>query len=177
MIKGQKLGEDFYKRDVLIVASDLIGKLLVRKYNQTEIIRSRINEVEAYRGQEDLACHASRGRTPRTEIMYHSGGLIYVYLIYGMYWLMNVVTGLTDEPQAVLIRGLADIDGPGRITKKLKIEKNFYGEDLCSSDRLWIENHNGPVNIEAGPRIGIDYAGEYWNNKPWRFTGDLNNNL
>ena len=177
MIQGQKLDEDFYKRDVLIVASELIGKLLVRKYNETEIIRSRINEVEAYRGQEDLACHASRGRTPRTEIMYHGGGLIYVYLIYGMYWLLNVVTGLADEPQAVLIRGLEDIDGPGRITKKLKIEKSFYGEDLCSSDRLWVENHNGPVNIKAGPRIGVDYAGEYWKNKPWRFTGDLHINI
>ena len=177
MIQGQKLDEDFYKRDVLIVASELIGKLLVRKYNETEIIRSRINEVEAYRGQEDLACHASSGRTPRTEIMYHAGGLIYVYLIYGMYWLLNVVTGLADEPQAVLIRGLADIDGPGRITKKLKIEKSFYGEDLCSSDRLWVENHNGPVNIKAGPRIGVDYAGEYWKNKPWRFTGDLHINI
>ena len=177
MIEGQKLGEDFYKRDALIVASDLIGKLLVRKYDQTEIIRSRINEVEAYRGKEDLACHASRGRTPRTEIMYHNGGLIYVYLIYGMYWLLNVVTGLADEPQAVLIRGLADIEGPGRVTKKLKIEKSFYGEDLCSSDRLWVENHNGPVNIKAGPRIGVDYAGEYWKNKPWRFTGDLHINI
>ena len=170
---NQKLGEDFYLRDVLEVAPDLMGKTLVRKINDATIFRSRIIEAEAYRGQEDLACHASRGRTARTEIMFHRGGLIYVYLIYGIYWMLNIVTGPPGVPQAVLIRGLVDVRGPGRITKQLQINRNFYGEDLCSSARLWIENHDGRVSIQTGPRIGVDYAGEYWKNRPWSFTTNL----
>ena len=173
MSMRQKLGEDFYRRDVLDVAPDLLGKILVRKFDENTIIRSQIIETEAYRGQEDLACHASRGRTPRTEIMFHRGGFIYVYLIYGMYWMLNIVSGFTDVPQAVLIRGLADVSGPGRITKQLQVDRSFYGEDLCRSTRLWIENHDGSLNIHTGPRIGIDYAGEYWKNRPWRFTMSL----
>ena len=116
----QKLGQDFYRRDVLDVAPDLLGKTLVRKFDENTIFRSRITETEAYRGQEDLACHASRGRTARTEVMFYRGGFIYVYLIYGMYWMLNIVSGLEDVPQAVLIRGLADVSGPGRITKQLQ---------------------------------------------------------
>ena len=169
MGKSQKLGEGFYSRDVLEVAPDLLGKTLVRKFDETTIIRCRITEAEAYRGKEDQACHASRGRTARTEIMFHRGGFIYVYLIYGMYWMLNIVTGPPDEPQAVLVRGLDDVFGPGRITKKLEINRSFYGEDLCHSNRLWIENNDSPVNIQTGPRIGIDYAGGYWKNRPWRF--------
>ncbi len=84
MSKSQKLGKDFYCRDVLEVAPDLLGKTLVRKFDENKIIRSRITEAEAYRGKEDQACHASRGRTARTEIMFHRGGFIYVYLINGM---------------------------------------------------------------------------------------------
>ena len=167
---GKRLAENFYLRDVLDVAPDLIGKFLVRQYSESMIFRSRIIEVEAYRGRDDLACHASKGRTRRTEVMFLDGGLVYVYLVYGMYWMLNFVTGVKDDPQAVLIRGLADITGPGRITRKLQIDGSFYGESLFRSDRLWVENHGGPVNIHTGPRIGIDYAGEYWKNKPWRFT-------
>ena len=164
---------NFYRRDVLEAAPDLLGKTLVRKFDDNSYFRSRITQVEAYRGQEDLACHASKGRTARTEIMFHRGGFIYVYLIYGMYWMLNFVTGPPEQPQAVLIRGLSDIRGPGRITKHLEINGDFYGEDLEYSERLWIENHDEPVNIQAGPRIGVDYAGEYWKKKPWCFTAKL----
>ena len=174
MKEGQRLSGDFFLRDVLEVAPQLIGKILVRQYDGSMILRRRIVDVEAYRGREDLACHASKGRTDRTEVMFRTGGLLYVYLIYGMYWMLNIVTGAKDDPQAVLIRGLADISGPGRITKQLQIDRSFYGEDLSRSGRLWLENHNGPVSIRTGPRIGIDYAGEYWKNRPWRFTTDLN---
>jgi len=170
MKEGLRLSEDFYRRDVLDVAPDLIGKLLVRPLNESTIFRSRIIEVEAYRGAEDLACHARHGRTARTEIMYHEGGMVYVYLIYGMYWMLNIVAGPEEIPQAVLIRGLADVNGPGRLTKGLQIDGSFYGEDLCRSGRLWLENRSAPVGIQAGPRIGIDYAGEYWKKRPWRFT-------
>jgi len=88
-----RLSPDFFLRDVLEVAPALIGKLLVRQFDDGRIERYRITEVEAYRGAEDLACHASKGRTPRTEIMFQEGGTVYVYLIYGMYWLLNLVTG------------------------------------------------------------------------------------
>ena len=96
-------------------------------------------EVEAYRGSEDRACHASKGRTPRTEIMYHEGGRLYVYLIYGMYWMLNVVTGGENDPQAVLIRGVENFPGPGKLTRSFGIDRTFYGEDLTISERIWFE--------------------------------------
>lgn len=164
-----KLSKDFFLRDVLDVAPDLIGKRLCRRFNDNSIKKTLITEVEAYRGKEDLACHASKGRTDRTEIMFHDGGHIYVYLIYGMHWMLNFVTSVKDIPQAVLIRGIEGYDGPGKLTKFLEIDKSFYGENLFSSDRLWIEEGNKKMTFSTTPRIGIDYAGEEWKNKPWRF--------
>lgn len=158
----------FYERDVLEVAPDLLGKFLCRQLDNGEIIRSRITETEAYQGDGDLACHASKGRTERTEIMFHEGGLIYVYLIYGMYWMLNIVTGKVSQPQAVLIRGIETCYGPGRLTKALKIDKSFYGEDLCKSQRIWLASDEVPHEMMVGKRIGVDYAGE-WKNKDWRF--------
>ena len=105
MIK-MKLDAEFFQRDVLEVAPDLVGKILVRQFDNGLVLRSRITETEAYRGMEDLHCHASKGRTLRTEVMFHSGALIYVYLIYGMYWMMNFVAGENNNPQLALIRGL-----------------------------------------------------------------------
>lgn len=164
----RKLGKDFFIRDVLEVAPDLLGKILVLEKNNS-ILRFPITEIEAYRGEEDLACHASKGRTARTEIMYHQGGVIYVYLIYGMYWMLNFVTGGANEPQATLIRGIKGFDGPGKLTKQLSINKSFYGENLYVSKRIWLED-GLPINdYTATPRIGIDYAGEPWVSKPWRF--------
>jgi DNA-3-methyladenine glycosylase len=167
---GEKLGYDFYQRDVLEVASGLIGKYLVRKYDDGKIFRSMITEVEAYRGEEDLGCHASKGRTSRTEIMYHTGGVIYVYLIYGMYWMLNFVTGIKDNPQAILIRGLEKTYGPGKITRELKIDGSFYGVSLVDSGRIWVESNSVIMKYITGTRIGIDYAGEVWKNKMWRFS-------
>jgi len=116
-----------------------------------------------------LACHASKGRTPRTEIMYADGGKVYVYLIYGMYWMLNVVTGDENHPQAVLIRGLDDVLGSGKVGRLLKMDKTFYGEDLLSSNRIWIEDSTETVNFVTAARVGIEYAGDEWKNKPWRF--------
>jgi DNA-3-methyladenine glycosylase len=165
-----KLGQDFFSRDVLEVAPDLLGKVLVRRFKNGKLFTSRITEVEAYRGVEDKACHASKGRTSRTEIMYHTGGSVYVYLIYGIYWMLNFVTGDRNEPQAVLIRGLDTITGPGRITRRLEIDSDFYGENLAGSERLWVENSGQQVRVQTGPRIGIDYAGEPWKTLPWRYV-------
>lgn len=174
-MKENRLGFDFYNRDVLLVAPELIGTTLVRCFDNGDVYRFTITEVEAYRGTEDLACHASKGRTTRTQIMYNQGGLVYVYLIYGMHWMLNIVTGQPNNPQAVLIRGLENCYGPGRLTKKLSIGKDFYGEDLSVSNRLWVEKRTRSSIIKSAPRIGVDYAGKEWSSKPWRFfTDNLN---
>ncbi|MCK4919556.1 MAG: DNA-3-methyladenine glycosylase [Bacteroidales bacterium] len=163
-----RIYESFYTRDVLEVAPDLLGKKLC-VYSVGKKESFIISEVEAYRGVEDSACHASKGRTPRTEVMYKKGGVIYVYLIYGVHWMFNIVTAELDVPQAVLIRGLRSINGPGRITNKLNIEKSFNGESLISSQRIWLEDGEKPDEIFTSPRIGIDYAGEPWTSKAWRY--------
>lgn len=163
-----KISESFFRRDVLNIAPDLLGKYLVVQQAK-KIFKYKINEVEAYRGEEDLACHANKGRTKRTEIMYHTGGHLYVYLIYGMYWMLNIVTGPENFPQAVLIRGIEGYNGPGKLTKNLNIDKSFQGENIVRSNRIWIENSTQIIDYNISPRIGIDYAGEIWKNKPWRF--------
>jgi DNA-3-methyladenine glycosylase len=169
MEPGKKLKRDYYIRDVLEVAPDLPGKNLVVCLPDKSFGRFKITDVEAYRGSEDKACHACKGRTSRTEIMFHEGGKLYIYLIYGMYWMLNIVTGDTNMPQAVLIRGVDNYSGPGRLTKFLGIDKSFYGEDLVTSERIWIEDPGITHKIKIGPRIGIDYAGEFWKTRPWRY--------
>ncbi|MDO9579873.1 MAG: DNA-3-methyladenine glycosylase [Bacteroidales bacterium] len=169
MASGKRLSVEFFVRDVLDVAPDLIGKIMVIRLAGKTFGRYQITEVEAYRGTEDKACHAFRGRTARTEIMFHEGGRLYVYLIYGMYWMLNIVTGQVNNPQAVLIRGVENHNGPGKITKSFGIDRTFYGEDLNISERIWIEDAGVIPLIKTGPRIGIDYAGEYWKTRPWRY--------
>jgi len=159
----------FFERNPLDLSRDLLGKILVRKYPDKSIKQYKIVEVEAYVGIIDLASHSSKGRTRRTEILYHSGGHIYMYLIYGIHWMLNVVGGKIDEPHAVLVRGLEGFIGPGRLTKALGLDKSFYGEHLIDSERIWIEDHPTQTNIITSPRVGIDYAGEPWISKPWRF--------
>ena len=117
-------------------------------------------------GKADLACHASKGRTSRTEVMFHKGGKVYVYLIYGMYWMLNVVTGEEDNPQAVLICGVSQIKGSGRVGRELKIDNSFYGENLLTSDRIWIADSDDEPNLKFSKRVGVDYAKE-WKDKLW----------
>ncbi len=165
----KRLEKSFYSRDVLEVAPELIGKSLVVLQNNFEK-KYLITEVEAYRGEEDMACHANKGRTARTEIMYQTGGYIYVYLIYGMYWMFNIVSGRLNVPQAILIRGIEGFNGPGKLTRYLEIDGSFYGENLCSSPRIWLENEGLNPEYFCLPRIGIDYAGEPWVSMPWRYS-------
>jgi len=165
-----RLKADFFRRDVLEVAPSLLGKMLVRQFPDGTLRRFVISETEAYRGEEDKACHASKGRTPRTDVMYWPGGAVYVYFIYGMYWMLNFVTGLENQPCAVLIRGIDNIYGPGRVGKILQLDKSFYGENLETSQRIWIEDSDQTrLKYTTFPRVGIHYAGEPWASQPWRF--------
>jgi DNA-3-methyladenine glycosylase len=169
MSPSNRLNREFYVRDVLKVAPDLIGKELVVRLENNSFNKYIITEVEAYRGAEDKACHASKGRTKRTEIMYHEGGKVYVYFVYGMYWMLNIVAGGENNPQAALIRGIKGFEGPGKLTRGLSINGSFYGEDLTVSRRIWIEDNGISCKYNTGPRIGIEYAGKFWSRKPWRF--------
>ena len=165
------LPQSFFDRPVLKVAKDLIGCYIVRN-NGEKIERYIITETEAYDGEKDLACHAAKGRTIRTEIMYAEAGHIYVYLIYGMYWMLNIVTGPKDHAAAVLIRGIEGADGPGKLTKKLKIDKSLNGKLLGEESGLWIEKGEEKLKgkIIRTPRIGVDYAGPIWSKKLYRFV-------
>ncbi len=164
-----RLSPEFFAQDAVTMAEKLLGKTLVRIWDDGSESRYTITETEAYLGEEDAACHASKGRTPRTEVMYAKGGVIYVYLIYGMYWMLNIVSGSENHPQAVLIRGLNQITGSGKVGRQLKIDKSFYGESLEFSPRLWIEDAPELSDFCSDVRVGIDYAGDEWKNKPWRF--------
>ncbi len=166
-----RLGRKFFERDVLEMAPDLLGKVLVRRFEDGREVRLMITEVEAYRGVEDQACHARFGKTERNKIMWGKAGLVYVYLIYGMYWMLNLVTGEEGKPQAVLVRGLEGVGGPGRVGRLLELNKSFYGEDVVTSDRLWVEENNikeAFLDIIRSERVGVEYAGE-WARKRWRW--------
>lgn len=167
---NNRLPSNFFQREVLEVAPDLPGKILVRQFKNRFIQKYTISEVEAYRGRDDLACHAHKGKTKRTKVMFSEGGLVYVYLIYGMYWMLNIVTGKENDASAILIRGIENISGPGRVGKVLQLDKSFYGENLFTSERIWIEDSGKKIKYNTSPRIGIDYAGEPWVSKHWRFS-------
>lgn len=165
------LKKSFYDRSVLHVAEDLLGKYLVRLHADGTHEAYMITETEAYDGEKDLACHASRGRTKRTDTMYGPAGHWYVYLCYGMYYMLNVVTGAVEYPAAVLVRGLSDAKGPGILTKKLGISKQLNGKSLSKTSQLWIEDRGVEIaknTIASAPRIGVGYAKE-WAGKPYRF--------
>lgn len=132
-----------------------------------------ITEVEAYDGPEDKACHASRGRTARTSVLFGPPGHWYVYLCYGIHEMLNLVTGPEGYPAAVLIRGVEGFVGPGRVTKALGIDRRFNTRPADRAAGLWIERPSrapDPAQILATPRIGVDYAGLEWASKPWRFV-------
>lgn len=164
-----RLNENFFRRDCLVVAPELVGKILVRKLPDGTLIRERISETEAYRGEEDKACHASKGKTNRTEVMYGESGKIYVYLCYGIHWLMNITTGEVGKPQCVLIRAGEVHNGPAKITKYLHIDGTFNKQSVCGNPEIWFEDDGFRPEIKTASRVGIDYAGDYWKNIEWRF--------
>ncbi len=172
---SSRLDRGFYVQDTLTVARALIGMHLVHRVEGTRRI-GRIVETEAYQGPEDLAAHSARGRTPRTEVMFGPPGHAYVYLIYGMWHCLNVVTAAEGVPHAVLLRALeplaglsARASGPGLLCRAMGIDRRSNGVDLCGR-QLWIEPARSARGVRIGrsARIGVDYAGE-WARRPWRF--------
>lgn len=164
------LEEDFFNRPVVEVARDLLGMNLCVRQKKDQVIKMTINETEAYDGEEDLACHASKGKTPRNQVMYGEPGVIYLYLCYGMHWLLNIVCEKKGYPAAVLLRGTLEVNGPGRLTKKLGIDGQLNRKRAVYSNGLWFEQGDLVIKeIQTGPRIGVNYAGEYWAKKPYRF--------
>ena len=159
-----KLTETFFRRPCLEVARDLVGKVLVCGDK-----RLRISETEAYCGEADTACHAHKGRTKRTEVMYMEAGTIYVYLCYGMHWMLNIVTGEVDAPEAVLIRACVDADGPGKLTRKLGITGEYNRQHICRREDLYMEDDGFRCGITADKRVGIGYASREDQDKLWRF--------
>jgi DNA-3-methyladenine glycosylase len=186
-----KLPRSFYEQNTLDVARKLLGKYLVRRHADGTTI-GRIVETEAYIGPEDKACHASRGRTARTEVMFGPAGHAYVYLVYGFHHMLNIVTEQKDFPAAVLIRAVEPVrgfalmekrrgieetrqftSGPGKLCEAFAIDRTLNGGDLCGRVLYIRDNGESTPVIVAKPRVGVDYAGK-WKHKPWRFliSGD-----
>lgn len=168
------LNRQFFARETLTVARELIGKYLVREQG-ARTLTGRIIEVEAYIGPEDKACHASKGRTSRTEVLFGPPGHAYVYLCYGMHEMLNVVTERQEFPAAILLRAVEYdgvlVDGPGRLTRAFAVDRRHNRLDLTIGASLWFEDRGEPIPpawIGTHPRIGVDYAGP-WAKKPWRF--------
>jgi len=178
------LNRSFFERDTKKVAQDLLGKFLVRRIGKN-LFSGIIVETEAYIGPHDLACHASKGKTERTEVMFGSAGIWYVYMIYGMYYCLNVVTERKDYPSAVLIRALEPdsdlqfttynlrlMNGPGKLCRALRIDKKINRTSaMAKNSKLYFEDRGIKISksrIVKAKRIGVDYAGK-WKDKPLRF--------
>lgn len=184
---------DFFSRDTLQVARDILGARLVRQLNGTRL-SGIIVECEAYIGQSDTACHASRGRTPRNHVMFGPPGYAYVYFTYGMHWMLNVVTEPEGAPAAVLFRAIQPEEGvetmrtlrqrkgkirqerdltagPARLTQALAVDRLHNQTNLVNGNDLWLEPGEPYADevIETGPRIGINAAQEHDRLLPWRF--------
>lgn len=171
----KKLSREFYNRDTKEVAHELLGKFLVHKHNGI-VQMGKIVEVEAYLGPHDLAAHSAKGRTPRTQVMFGPPGHAYVYLIYGMYYCMNIVTQEEGHASAVLLRALEPVknisdktNGPGLLCRAMDITKKLHGHDMLSTDFYVADNNTEEaITIVKRPRIGVDYAG-HWAKRLLRF--------
>lgn len=187
----ERLSRRFYRRDPVTVARSLLGQRLVHEAGSGRLA-GVIVETEAYLGRVDKAAHSYRGRTPRNASMFAEGGHAYVYFIYGMHWCMNVVAGRRDDPVAVLIRALQPVEGlegmrgrrpaarrdrdlcsgPGKLCQALGIDRSLDGEDLVTSDRLFVEGLRRRAHarrrIAVTRRVGVGYA-EEWADEPLRF--------
>ena len=184
----KKLGKEFFTRPAIDVARDVLGKFLVRRLENGKILEGKIVEVEAYVGPQDRASHAfvpyrkrTRGVqkiTSRNRAEFLEGGYVYIYLVYGMYWQLNITTGLKNYPECFLIRAVDVAEGkslgrgPGKLCKYFNLDKSFYGQSVINSPKLWFEDRGFKISkkdIATTPRIGIDYAGPFWASRKLRF--------
>jgi DNA-3-methyladenine glycosylase len=182
-----KLSRSFYEQSTIDVAKQLLGKLLIHRHPDATLV-GRIVETEAYLGPHDLACHAAKGRTKRTEVMFGAAGHAYVYFIYGSYNMLNLVTEAKDYPAAVLIRAVEPVrgiarmkqnrqnqelrslaSGPGKLCQAFAIDRSLNGQDVCGKVLYLEDRGEPPPKFDATPRIGVDYAGK-WKAKPLRFV-------
>ena len=190
------LTRSFYQNPTLDVAKNLLGKTLIRQTNNHCYV-ARIIETEAYIGKDDSACHASKGLTPRTQVMFGEAGCAYIYFVYGMHYMFNIVTEAKDYPAAVLIRAIEPLEnieqmiinrkgqnrnignGPAKLCQALEIDKSLNGLDLTKGQALWLEDADcvNPQNIVARPRIGIDYADKRDREALWRFYIKTNRHI
>lgn len=154
------INREFFRQDAPTLAAALVGKLLCRRLPDGSVKKLRITETEAYLGVDDTACHAHKGKTKRSEMLWHDGGTVYVYLCYGIHNLMNIISGSEGDPQGVLIRCCEGFDGPGKLTKALQIDRSLNGSDILSDDGLWVEDDGKEVDIILDKRVGIAYAQE-----------------
>ena len=166
-----RIGRDFFCRPSIQVSKDILGKFIAVGEN-----RGMVVETEAYIGPQDKASHAFGGKvTERNRVEYLEGGFVYIYLVYGMYWQLNITTDGKGYPGCFLIRALdcgGDIkktNGPGKLCRHLGLDNSFYGEDVAESGRIWFEDSRNRYSIASSPRIGIDYAGPYWSRRKLRF--------
>lgn len=180
------LSKKFFDQPTIAVARGLLGKYIVRKY-RNKITALMITEVEAYDGPFDLASHGSRGRTPRSNIMFGESGIIYIFFIYGMHWMVNVVTGPKNYPAAVLLRAgqyedpnnknITIVKGPGRLAKFLNVSDSLNGKKASKKSGIWFEDRGKKIKtsrIIAAKRIGVDYAGPIWSKKKYNFIVKTN---
>lgn len=185
-----RLDRDFFQRDTVMVARELLGMQFVC-IDQGDRIAGIVTETEAYRGEDDLACHARAGLTARTAVMYGPPGHVYTYFTYGMHWLFNIVTEIEGYPGAVLIRGLAPTqglkkisqrrkarprsewtNGPAKVCQAFGIDKTHNGMDICTTDSSIFVEKRSPISdssVTYGPRVGLNNVPEPWKSIPWRF--------
>lgn len=169
-----RLNSSFFERDVLEVAPELVGKVLCHRLPDGEVLRVRISETEAYRGEEDTACHASKhpkreGKSHRSDMLYERGGRLYVYVCYGMHNLVNIVTGAEGEPQAVLLRAGVGAKGPGLFGRACALTREQNG--LALGGEVWVEDDGCEPTVSTAKRVGIDYAEPRDRDALWRFVG------
>lgn len=175
-LSNYRLPSEFFTQPTLDLSRSLLGKAMVVNRDKTLKI-GIISETEAYLGQNDLACHAAKGRTSRTEVMFGPPGRLYVYQIYGLHLLLNIISEPQNYPAGILIRSLIPfynlnppLSGPAKLTRALGITKADYGLDLTTSPKIFLADLGYyPQSITTAPRIGINYAPEPWRSLPWRF--------
>lgn len=165
------LKEDFFQRDSFCVAEELLACWLCRETEEGQLIRSRITEIEIYDGFADRASHAHRGKTARNQVMFGPAGRTYLYLCYGVHWLLNVTTREAGYPAALLIRGVQDCQGPGRLTRYFQLSGTDNDRPLSPDQGIWLAPRSGPYDwrLEKRARVGIDSAGSPWSDLRFRY--------